>query len=67
VEISSEGNSFEMSNSIFFEKYRDEAILEKFKEQAKSNSEKNRGILVPAHTVSMNYLDATGPIKMGDN
>ncbi len=67
VEISSDGNTFEMSNSIFFEKYRDEEILEKFKEQAKANSERNSGVLVPAHAVSINYLDGTGPVKLTEN
>ena len=67
VEITSEGSTFEMSNSIFFDKYRDEEILEKFKEQAKANSERNKGVLVPAHTVSMNYLDGTGPVKLTNN
>jgi hypothetical protein len=67
VEISSEGSTFDMSNSIFFDKYRDQEILEKFKEQAKANSERNKGVLVPAHTISMNYLDGTGPVKLTNN
>ncbi len=63
VEVIYDGIPLEISDSIFFDKYREERILLKFKQQAQANATKNEGILIPAHTVSANYLDGTGPVK----
>ena len=63
VEIIYDGIPLEISDAIFFDKYRDERILLKFKQQAQANAPKNEGILIPAHVVSANYLDGAGPVK----
>ncbi len=63
VEIIYDGIPLEISDSIFFDKYREERILQKFKQQAQSNASKNEGILLPAHLISSNYLDGAGPAK----
>ncbi len=63
VEISQNDVPFEISESIFFDKYRTEEILNKFKAQAAANSDKNRGLLMPAHLVDSSYLDATTVVK----
>ena len=42
IEISIEGQQLEISNSIMFEKYRDESTLLKFKQQAVTNSASNQ-------------------------
>jgi hypothetical protein len=67
VEISQNGVPFEMKNSISFDKYdRQDDILRKFKEQASSNADKNKGILVPAHLIDSNYFDSTAVYKRKD-
>ena len=63
VEIIYDGIPLEISDAIFFDKYREERILQKFKQQAQSNAAKNEGILLPAYKVSSNYLDGAGPVK----
>jgi hypothetical protein len=63
VEILYDGIPLELSDSIFFDKYREERILQKFKQQSQENASKNEGILIPAHIVSTNYLDGVGPVK----
>ena len=63
VEIIYDGIPLEISDSIFFDKYREDRILQKFKQQAQSNASKNEGILLPAHLISSNYLDGAGPVK----
>ena len=63
VEIIYDGIPLEISDSIFFDKYREDRILQKFKQQAQSNASKNEGILLPAHLISSNYLDGAGPAK----
>jgi hypothetical protein len=63
VEILYDGIPLKLSDSIFFDKYREERILQKFKQQSQANAPKNEGILIPAHTVSANYLDGVGPVK----
>mgnify|MGYP001163891236 CR=1 FL=1 len=56
VEFSIEGTPMEISNSISFAKYKDEATLLKFKEQAESKSSTNDGKLIPAHYVFPNVI-----------
>ena len=56
IEISIEGQQLEISNSIMFEKYRDESTLLKFKQQAVTNSASNQNIMVPAHQVYPSYF-----------
>lgn len=63
VEISQNDVPFEMAESIFFDKYRTVDILNKFKAQAVEKSESNKGLLLPAHLVSQNYLDPTTVVK----
>jgi hypothetical protein len=63
VEIMYDGIPLEISDSISFDKYREERILQKFKQQAQSNASKNEGVLLPAHIVSSNYLEGVGPVK----
>ncbi len=67
VEIIYDGIPLEITNSIFFDKYREERILQKFKQQAQANASKNEGILVPAHVISSSYLDGMGPVKRSQN
>ena len=56
IEILMEGMPVEISNSIVFDKYRDEATLLKFKQQAEEKSTGNNGVLVPAHYVFPSYF-----------
>ena len=63
MEIIYDGVPLEISDAIYFDKYREERILQKFKQQAQANSQKNEGILLPAHIISTNYLDGAGPVK----
>ena len=67
VEIIYDGIPLEISDSIFFDKYREERILQKFKQQAQSNASQNEGILIPAHIINSNYLEGSGPAKRGKN
>ena len=50
---------------IVFEKYREESVLEKFKEFAQTKSKANEGLLLPAHVVNANYLSNAPAVKMG--
>lgn len=65
IEISYDGEEFALSDGIYFN-YRGATpqVLESFKSQAKSQSTKNKGILIPAHEISMNYLQGMGPPRM---
>ena len=67
VEIIYDGIPLEISDSILFDKYREERILQKFKQQAQSNASKNEGILLPAHIIDSNYLEGAGPAKRDKN
>ena len=49
IEFFIDGSPLELSNSIYFGKYKDEATLNKFKEIASEKSSSNRGILLPGH------------------
>ena len=55
IEISIGGRSMEISNAIMFDKYRDEATLLKFKQQAQEKSSANTNTLVPAHYIFPAY------------
>jgi len=55
IEISIGGRSMEISNAIMFDKYRDEATLLKFKQQAQEKSPANTNTLVPAHYIFPAY------------
>ena len=63
VEIIYDGIPLEISDAIYFDKYREERILQKFKQQAQSNASKNDGILLPAHIINSSYLSGNGPVK----
>jgi hypothetical protein len=63
VEISQNDVPFEISESIFFDGYRKEDILNKFKAQAVEKSEANKNLLLPAHLFDQSYLDATTVVK----
>ena len=63
VEISQNDVPFEITESIFFDKYRTTDILNKFKAQAVEKSEANKGLLLPAHLISQTYLDPTMVVK----
>ncbi len=63
VEISQNDVPFEITESIFFDKYRTADILNKFKAQAVEKSEANKGLLLPAHLISQSYLDSTMVVK----
>lgn len=63
VEISQNDVPFEITESIFFDKYRTEDILNKFKAQAMEKSEKHKGLLLPAHLINQNYLDPAMVVK----
>ena len=67
VEIIYDGIPLEISNNIYFGKYKDPSILSKFRQQCQSNAPKNEGILIPAHLISINYLQGLGPVKKQAN
>lgn len=64
VEISIEGAPQSLSNAITFDKYRDDATLLKFKEQAELKAVVNDGVLIPAHHVLNNYFQKDAYIKI---
>ena len=55
IEISIGGKLMEITNSIMFDKYRDEATLLKFKQQAEEKSPANLNTLIPAHYIFPAY------------
>ena len=67
VEIIYDGIPLEISNNIYFGKYKDESILSKFRQQCQANAPKNEGILISAHLISSNYLQGLGPVKKQAN
>jgi len=68
VEFIYDGIPLEISNNIFFGKYKEENILEKFRQMCQTNSPKNEGILVPAQVINSNqYLQGLGPVKRKPN
>ena len=64
VEISISGAPQSLSNAITFDKYRDDATLLKFKEQAELKAVVNDGVLIPAHHVLNNYFQKDAYIKI---
>ncbi len=65
VEMTLGGVPIAFKEGIVFEKYREESVLEKFKEFAQTKSKANDGLLLPAHLVSANYLSNAPAVKMG--
>jgi hypothetical protein len=63
LEFSRGGTIFKVSDSIVFEKYSNEEILEKFKSEAQSRSLSNEGFLIPAHLIDSSFLKNLGPVS----
>ena len=63
IEILMEGVPMDISNAIVFEKYRDEATLLKFKQQAEDKSSLNQDVMLPAHYVFPNYYQKGAYLK----
>ena len=63
IEIVMEGVPMDISNAIVFEKYRDEATLLKFKQQAEEKSSINEGVMLPAHHVFSTYFQKGAYLK----
>ena len=65
VEMTLGGVPIAFKEGIVFEKYREEGVLEKFKEFCQSKSKANEGLLLPAHLVSASYLSNAPAVKIG--
>ena len=65
VEMTLGGVPIAFKEGIVFEKYREESVLEKFKEFCQSKSKANDGLLLPAHLVSASYLSNAPAVKIG--
>ena len=65
VEMTIGGVPIAFKDGIVFEKYREESVLEKFKEFCQSKSKANDGLLLPAHLVSASYLSNAPAVKIG--
>ena len=65
VEMTLGGVPIAFKEGIVFEKYREESVLEKFKEFCQSKSKANEGLLLPAHLVSASYLSNAPAVKIG--
>ena len=65
VEMTLGGVPIAFKEGIVFEKYREESVLEKFKEFAQTKSKANEGLLLPAHLVSASYLSNAPAVKIG--
>tara|TARA_Y100000588_G_scaffold393027_1_gene507242 strand:- start:204 stop:890 length:687 start_codon:yes stop_codon:yes gene_type:complete len=65
VEMTLGGVPIAFKEGIVFEKYREESVLEKFKEFCQSKSKVNEGLLLPAHMVSASYLSNAPAVKIG--
>ena len=63
IEISMEGIPMDISNSIYFGRYRDDATLLKFKQQAEEKSSANKDIMLPAHHVFTTYFQKGAYLK----
>ena len=67
VEMTLGGVPIAFKEGIVFEKYREERVLEKFKEFCQSKSKLNDGLLLPAHMVSTDYLSNAPAVKIGQS
>lgn len=65
IEFSRNGQTFEVSDSVVFERYTNPDVLEKFKTEALSKSILNEGILLPGHLIDSSYLRSLGPVSWG--
>ena len=65
VEMTLGGVPIAFKEGIVFDKYREESVLEKFKEFCQSKSKANDGLLLPAHLVSASYLSNAPAVKIG--
>jgi hypothetical protein len=63
IEFSVKGNLMEISNGIYFDRYKSQDVLDKFQAEAWNKSSKNENILIPGHLIYPNYLDDLGPTK----
>ena len=63
IEFSVKGNLMEISNGIYFDRYKSQDVLDKFQAEAWNKSSKNENILIPGHLIYPNYLDDLGPVK----
>jgi len=62
LEFSRAGTIYDVTNSIVFEKYSNQEILEKFKQEAQSKCLINEGLLIPAHLIDSSFLSNLGPV-----
>jgi hypothetical protein len=63
IEFSVKGNLLEISDGIYFDRYKTKDILDKFQAEAWNKSSQNENILIPGHLIYPNYLDELGPAK----
>ncbi len=64
VEFSRRGTALQVSESIKFDNYRQNEVLDKFRSEAKSKSSKNDGILIPGYKIDGSYLRDLGPVDL---
>jgi len=62
VEFSRNGKSLNVSDSVSFQKYKTEEILDKFKEECDKKAPQNEGLLIPAHLIDPSFLRTLGPV-----
>ena len=65
IEFSRNGQTFDVSDTVAFERYTNPDTLEKFKTEALSKSISNEGILIPGHLIDPSYLRSLGPVSWG--
>ena len=63
VDISIGGTSLELKEPVVFQSYRDEGILQSFKQQAITNASNTEGTLVPGFLVNPAYLENSPAVK----
>ena len=63
IEFSVNGKLLEISDGIYFDRYKTKDILDKFQTEAWNKSSQNENILIPGHLIYPNYLDDLGPVK----
>ena len=62
VQMSFNNQDIELENNIVFERYRDDEILKKFKDEVLSKGSENENILIPAHLVDSSFSKDVGPV-----